>query len=168
MASLTPLSKTRKNSRSQTRKNSRSQTRKQSRSKKTRVKPDMKHKQQLKQIIKNLIKTAKKENKPIDLNPFSKSTILFNKLRDYLENNKESKLHLIDLRRLAATIIDEERQKYDCFLHGYYNKYNKVGPKKIIHPILTVDDEDADFNDETLVQYDFCPMIEPSANQKTN
>jgi len=133
----------------------RSKTPKKSRSKKPRVKSYIKHKQQLEQIIKNLIETAKKENKQIDLNPFGKNTILDNRLKYHLKTNKDSKLRLVDLRLLAATIIDEERQKHDCFLHGYYNKYNKVGPKKIIHPILTVDDEDADFNDETLVQYDF-------------
>ena len=155
MASLTSHSKTPKNPHSKTPKKSRSKTRKKSRSKNPRVKPYIKHKQQLEQIIKDLIKTAKKENKQIDLNPFGKNTILDDRLKDHLKTNKESKLRLVDLRLLAATIIDEERQKHDCFLHGYYNKYNKVGPKKIIHPILTVDDEDADFNDETLVQYDF-------------
>ena len=150
-----PRSKTPKNPRSKTRKQSRSKTRKQSRSKKPRAKPYIKHKQQLEQIIKKLIETAKKENKQIDLNPFNKNTILVNKLEDHLKTNKESKLRLVDLRLLAATIMDEEQQKHDCFLHGYNNKYNKVDPKKIIHPIITVDDEDADFNDETLVQYDF-------------
>ena len=155
MAFLTARSKTPKKSRSKTPKNSRSKTRKKSHSKNPRVKSYIKHKQQLEQIIKNLIETAKKENKQIDLNPFGKNTILDNRLKYHLKTNKDSKLRLVDLRLLAATIIDEERQKHDCFLHGYYNKYNKVGPKKIIHPILTVDDEDADFNDETLVADDF-------------
>ena len=141
--------------RSKTPKNSRSKTLKKSHSKNPRVKSYIKHKQELEQIIKNLIETAKKENKQIDLNPFGKNTILDNRLKYHLKTNKDSKLRLVDLRLLAATIIDEERQKHYCFLHWYYNKYNKVDPKKIIHPILTVDDEDADFNDETLVQYDF-------------
>ena len=66
MAFLTARSKTPKKSRSKTPKNSRSKTRKKSHSKNPRVKSYIKHKQQLEQIIKNLIETAKKENKQID------------------------------------------------------------------------------------------------------
>ena len=104
-------------------------------SKKTQVKQD------ITQIIENLLETAPDEQF-VDLNPFGNKTILVNKLKDYCKT-KKSKPGLLSLRRLAATIIEEERQKYDCFLHGQkYNKKNKetVATKNSKYTGLSNDD----------------------------
>ena len=73
-------------------------------------------KQDITQIIENLLETEP-DKQFVDLNPFGNNTILVNILKDYSET-KKGKPSLLSLRRLAAEIIEEERQKYDCFLLG--------------------------------------------------
>ena len=105
-------------------------------SKKTQVKQD------ITQIIENLLETAPNEQF-VDLNPFGINTILVNKLKDYRET-KKSKPRLLSLIQLAATIIEEERQKYDCFLHGQKDNKKTVATKnsKYTGLLNEVDNED--------------------------
>ena len=84
---------------------------------KTQVKQDITQvKQDITKIIENLLETEP-DKQFVDLNPFGNNTILVNILKDYSET-KKGKPSLLSLRQLAVEIIEEERQKYDCFLLG--------------------------------------------------
>ena len=99
---------------------------------KTQVKQDITQvKQDITKIIENLLETEP-DKQFVDLNPYGNNTILVNILKDYSET-KKGKPSLLYLRQLTAEIIEEERQKYDCFLLGQKdNKKNKeiVATKK--------------------------------------